>query len=156
MTTNPADAPSRNMPAWLNSLMAWMLRTPGLQRVVGRTTLLVTYQGRKSGKAYTLPLSYLDLDDRVLVSGHRTRLWWRNMEANPNVQLRIAGKEVAGVASVMPDPESALADYCALLEAQPMLARMAEVPLGDDGKAERERALEVLAYTVVVSIKLEK
>lgn len=71
------------------------------------------------------------------------------------MQVRKAGKNLQGVASVMAGPDDALADYIRYLEAQPAVARVAGVPLGDDGRADPAKVLEVLDYTVVVSIKLE-
>ena len=43
----------------------------------------------------------------------------------------------------------------AFLEAQPLVAKMNEISI-DDGKADRERAREVLEYTIVVTIKLDR
>lgn len=155
MSANPADAPNWTPPKWLNSLMKWMLETPVLQRIVGKTTLLIRYTGRKSGRSYVLPLSYLDLEESVLVAGHRSRHWWRNLQANPAVRVRRAGKDYSGLASVMANPDDALADYVTYLEAQPMVARIAGVPLDAEGKADVDKAREVLDYTVVVRVKLE-
>ena len=59
-----------------------------------------------------------------------------------------------GVASVMADPDDAIADYLAFIEAQPVVARIAGVPLDENGKPNLTRTREVLGYTVVVSIKL--
>lgn len=155
MSDNPAEVPNWTPSAWLNGLMELMLRTPGLQRLVGKGTVLVTFKGRVSGREITTPLSYVADGDRIIVTGHRTRQWWRNLVADPEVGLRLGGKERNGVASVMDDPDNALADYLRVLEAQPVVARIAGVPIDEDGKADREKALEVLAYTVVVSIKVE-
>lgn len=155
MSTITAEAPSWTPSAWLNKSMALMLKTPGLQRLVGRGTVLITFKGRSSGREITTPLSYVTDGDRIIVTGHRTRQWWRNLVASPEVRLRLAGKERKGVASVMENPDDALADYLRVLEAQPVVAKIAGVALDDEGKADRDKALEILAYTVVVSIEVE-
>ena len=136
--------------------MAVMLKTPGVERIVGKSTALISFKGRKSGRLITCPLSYLRDDDRIIVAGHRTRQWWRNLEANPEVRVRLAGKTLDGRATVSAYPDDALADYVAYVEAQPMVAKIAEIPLDDNGKADQDKAREVLGYSVVVSIKLEE
>jgi hypothetical protein len=55
----------------------------------------------------------------------------------------------------MAGPDDALADYVTYIEAQPMVARIAGIPLDEKGKPDAARVREVLAYTVVISIKLE-
>lgn len=135
--------------------MTVMLRTPGLQRMVGKSTALITFTGRKSGNPITTPLSYLRIGDRVLATGHRSRQWWRNLEANPNILIRLAGQDYRGVASVMQDPDNALDEFVAYLETQPVVAKLSDVALDDEGRADREAAKRALQYTVVVSIKLE-
>lgn len=155
MSVDPAAVANRTPPAWLNELMILMLKTPGIQRLVGKSTALVTFTGRKSGRLYTYPLSYVEMDERIIVAGHRTRKWWRNLETDPKVQVRLAGQVRNGFATVMIDPNDALPDYIAYLEAQPMVARITEIPLDENGRADHDKAREVLGYTVVVSIKLE-
>ena len=95
------------------------------------------------------------MGDRVLTTGHRTRQWWRNLLPNPNVTIRLAGKDHAGFASVMDDPDNAIEDFVTYLEAQPIVAKLSNVPIDDHGHPDREAAREALDYTVVVSIKLE-
>lgn len=154
MSANPAEVPNWTPPGWLNQMMTVMLKTPGLQRLVGRGTALITFTGRKSGEMMTTPVSYVARDDRILITGHRTRQWWRNLVSNPEVEIRLAGKVRKGLASVMDDPDNALADFLTLLEDQPVLARISGVPMDDQSHADPTMAREVLGYTVVVSIKL--
>lgn len=155
MSANPADAPNWTPPRWLNGMMVVMLKTPGLQRLVGKGTALITFTGRKSGREITTPVSYVRKDDRILITGHRTRQWWRNLVADPQVEVRLAGKVRRGQASVMDDPDNALDDFLAVLEAQPVVAKISGVPIDERGRADPDTAREVLGYTVVVSIKLE-
>ncbi len=150
------EASPRWTPApWLNRSMTLMLKTPGLQRAVGRSTALLTFTGRKSGRSITTPVSYLRLGDRVLTTSHRTRQWWRNLVVQPRVVIRLAGKDYHGVASVMEDPDNALDDFVEFLRAQPVVAKLSDVAIDDRGQPDRGAAKAALAYTIVVSIKLE-
>lgn len=156
MSNDPADAPRWTPSPWMNKVMSLMLRTPGLQRWAGRSTALITVIGRNTGAEITFPISYVDAGGHLVATGHHTRQWWRNLVVNPQVQIRIAGENRHGVASVTEDPDDALDDFLAYIEAQPVVAKMSEIAIDADGHADRERAKAVLAYTVVVSIKVEE
>lgn len=135
-------------------MMVVMLKTPGVQRIVGKSTALLTFTGRSTGRTYTTPLSYVELDDRIIVTGHRTRQWWKNLISNPEVEVRLAGVTQPGSATVIEDPDTALTDFVAVLEAQPMVAKISGAPLDADGSADPELARAALANTKVVSIDL--
>jgi deazaflavin-dependent oxidoreductase (nitroreductase family) len=149
------EAPQWTPGSWLNRTMKVMLKTPGLQRLVGKSTALLTFTGRKSGRLITTPVSYLRIGDRVLTTGHRTRQWWRNLVPNPDVTIRLAGKDYGGVASVMEVPDNAIEDFITYLEAQPLVAKLSNVPIDERGRADREAAWKALEFTVVVNIKLD-
>jgi deazaflavin-dependent oxidoreductase (nitroreductase family) len=149
------QAPRWTPGSWLNRMMTVMLKTPGLQRLVGKSTALLTFTGRRSGRRITTPVSYLQVGDRVLTTGHRTRQWWRNLVPNPGVTIRLAGKDYSGVASVMEVPDNAIEDFIVYLEAQPLVAKLSDVPIDEFGRADRAAAREALEFTVLVSIKLE-
>lgn len=156
MSENPADAPRWTPPGWLNRLMILMLKTPGLQRLAGRGTALITIVGRKTGRRITTPVSYVEIEGQIITTCHRTRQWWRNLAANPNVEMRLAGHDRRGIATVLEEPEEALDVFMSLLRAQPVVAKVSDIPFDENGMPDRVRAREVLAYTIVVSIKLEE
>ena len=155
MSRDLADAPRWTPPRWMNRSMSGMLRTPGIQRLVGRSTALLTFTGRTSGRQITTPVSYLERGGRIVVTGHHTRQWIRNIAANPRVELRLQGRVRSGTATVLDDPDAALDDFVAVLEAQPAVARLSDVAIDDAGHADRAAAREVLDYTRVVSIELD-
>lgn len=131
-----------------------MLRTPGIQRLVGRSTALLTFVGRKSGRSYTTPISYSRHRDRVILTCHRSRQWWRNLEANREVQLRLAGKDRHGLAAVA-DEDAALDLFLLFLPQQRMIARASGVSF-DRGVPNNEQAAAALQDTIVVSVDLDR
>lgn len=149
MTATARRAP----PGWLNALMRVQLRTPGLQRLVGRSTALVTFTGRRSGRRFTTPISYTRIGSRVILTAHRSRKWWRNLSAQPRVVLRLAGIDVAGHARVLKG-EAALDDLTRFLERQRLLAKATGVSVAG-GKARRADVERVLEDTVVVAVDLD-
>ncbi|GGV37402.1 nitroreductase [Streptomyces longisporoflavus] len=62
----------------------------------GTTVLILTTTGRKSGEPRSTPLIYRRHGDAVLVvasngGADTPPLWFRNLEANPEVQVQIKG-----------------------------------------------------------------
>lgn len=142
-------------PPWLNRLMTRMLRTPGLQRVVGRGTALLTFTGRRTGRTYTTPVSYAREGDRVIIVGHVSRTWWRNLTDRPAVGLRLAGTDRRGTARVLTaEDDEALDLLGAYLRQQRMAARAQRVRRDDAGGFWREDLERVLAESVVVDVRL--
>lgn len=142
-------------PGWLNSLMAGMLHTPGLERVAGRSTALLTYTGRRSGTRYTIPVSYARQGHRVVMIAHAFRTWWRNLEARPAVRLRLAGADVGGTSRVLSGAE-ALPFLIHFYEHHRTLARASGVSIGRDGVAAPEQVEARLPETVVVVVDLDQ
>jgi hypothetical protein len=88
----PEDKP----PEWVNTMMKWMLTIPGIQAMVGKGVALLTFTGRKTGKTYTIPVSYQRDDDTITVITKRSRNWWRNFQPAAVVELRLAGRNFQG------------------------------------------------------------
>ncbi len=75
------------------------------------TTLLLTTTGRKSGKQLTIPLIYRPTDDGgfcVIASkagAPSHPAWYLNLEANPEVHLKVVNEEFNAVARVVEGDE---------------------------------------------------
>ena len=85
--TAEVQLPQDKPPQWANSMMKWALTTPGLQGMVGQGVALLTFTGRKTGKTYTIPVSYQRDGDIVSVITKRQRKWWHNFETALEVCL---------------------------------------------------------------------
>ena len=73
---------------------------------------LVEHRGRRTGKVRTTPLVYLRDDDRVVVVASqagrpRHPLWFRNLEADPEVTVQIKGDRRPMLARTASPPERA-------------------------------------------------
>lgn len=149
-TTFPAWTP----PRWLNAFMKAMLHTPGLQKLIGRGVALITVTGRKSGRTYTTPVSYERDGNDVIILSRRTRTWWRNLAANPQVQLRLAGEPVHGSAEVSVGDDAALPLLAAFLRSHPRDAKFYRVTVSSEGEVNEAEARAVLPHLVVVHVTL--
>jgi deazaflavin-dependent oxidoreductase (nitroreductase family) len=84
----------------------------GLGWLVGRSILLLTTLGRKSGKARVTPLAYEARGDTILVASARGSAadWLQNILANPQVSVRVGRRQLEAIAEVTTDAEL-IADY---------------------------------------------
>jgi deazaflavin-dependent oxidoreductase (nitroreductase family) len=83
---------------------------------------LITVTGRRTGRAYTIPVMYArDGDDLYTYVGSPERkTWWRNLREPQLVRVVVAGREfgaVAGVLDPAAQPDQVRAG-CALMRAR--------------------------------------
>ena len=148
------EEPGFTPPRWLNALMRVMLKTPLLQRIVGRKPGLLTYTGRRSGRVITIPVTCVRDDDRAIVSSHVARQWWRNLGDRPDVRLRLAGSRYVGRARLL-EGDAAVDAYARYVEHLPMVAKASKIPVVD-GVADLEEVRSALETTKVIEIGLER
>lgn len=90
----------------------WDARPVGLDGEV--TTLLLTTIGRKSGEPRHVPLLYVDDGDGYLVIGSKGGnvdhpVWFLNLQANPDCEIRVGKPPVKARARVLEGDEHARA-----------------------------------------------
>ncbi|MDH3682932.1 MAG: nitroreductase family deazaflavin-dependent oxidoreductase [Acidimicrobiia bacterium] len=69
--------------------------------------LLLTTTGRKSGRARTTPVSYLNIDNKIAICGaslgsDQPPAWLRNLEQDPHVQVRVGLQQTTALARITP------------------------------------------------------
>ncbi len=74
----------------LNPLVRWWLGRGNGGRM-GRSLMLLRFQGRTSGKWYETPVGYGRQGSVVVVVTSPTYRWWRNMVGETPVQVRLDG-----------------------------------------------------------------
>ncbi|MFT4087757.1 MAG: nitroreductase/quinone reductase family protein [Gordonia sp. (in: high G+C Gram-positive bacteria)] len=81
---------------------AALLRAPVVGSLLGRSMIELTYIGRRSGKTFTLPVSYQRKNEDELVVGVALpdqKTWWRNFYSEPGpILVRIDGVQRSGTA----------------------------------------------------------
>ena len=84
----------------------------GLGPLVGKIILLLTTTGRKSGLKRVTPLQYEKIGEEYYVGAARgvRADWVRNIQALPQVEVRVGAKRFQGTAEVVTDP-SRFADF---------------------------------------------
>ena len=100
-----------------------MLYAIGLGPLVGKVILLLTTTGRKSGKKRVTPLQYEMIGSNYYLGSARgiKSDWVRNIQLNPQVEIRAGRKVFFGTAEVIVDP-SKFADFMEVrLERHPFM-----------------------------------
>jgi len=155
MTTKENNDTPAPPPAWLNSVITGVLRSP-IHGMVSKNIMLITVIGRKSGKAYTLPVSYAREGDRVICSTDRIgRNWWKNLRDGAEVTLRLRGKDVTGQATLIENDQNAIAEGIrTMLKHVPRDAKYYEVRLDEDKRPFAEDITASAQHRVIIEITI--
>lgn len=117
------------MARWSNPITRWMLSGP-LHVVMSRRLLLVSFTGRKTGRRYVTPVSYVVDGDRLLVPGGGA--WWKNLGTAP-VSVRLQGAWRPVTAEVIREPEALSETLGRMMAANPALSVFTGIRRGADG-----------------------
>ena len=79
----------------------------GLGPIYGRFVLLLTTIGRQSGRPRITPLQYEKIEGAIYVASARGTQadWYRNLLANPHVEVRVKSHRFRGTAEPSSDPK---------------------------------------------------
>ena len=148
---NEVRLPEDKPPNWANSIMKWALTVPGLRSTVGQNVAVLTFTGRRTGKSYTIPVSYYREDDLVTVITKRARRWWHNFETPIEVELRLAGSMYTGKAWITNDDGEILEFMTGYLEKRPIDAKAYGLKKDEINK---EKIALILPHLVVIRIEV--
>ena len=95
----------------MNPLVTALLRSP-LHPAISRTNALVTYRGRRTGRALTLPIRYAEDEAGLWIHPARAdrKTWWRSLEGGAAVTVRLRGREVPARAEAIRGDEVRVAE----------------------------------------------
>lgn len=115
---------------WSNPVTRWTLGGP-LHVVMSRRLLLVSFTGRKTGRSYETPVSYVLDGDRLLVPGGGA--WWKNLGSAPvSVRLRGNWRSVTA-AEVIREPQALSETLGRMMASNPSLSIFTGISRGADG-----------------------
>lgn len=155
MTTPPTNqpvVPNDVPPRWANAWMKWALTAPGIQRLIGQGVALLSFEGRRTGRRYEIPISYHRREDTVTLITKRQRRWWHNFETPAVVGLRLAGRDYTGKAEIHADDAANLTFMMEYLAKRPIDAKA--FGLAKD-EITRERIEQILPHLVIIRITLD-
>ena len=147
--STPASAPAPTVPRWLNRIVVWLLRSPA-HALMSRTTMLLTFTGRQSGRRYTIPVRYLREGDTLLTATDSR--WWRNLQGGVLVDLYLAGQKIGGKADVNTNAEAVEQGIRAILRRVPNDARFYQVHLDRQGQPDLVSLKQAAQTNVLITI----
>ena len=76
----------------MNPLTRAIARSP-LHPLISDNVVVLIFPGIKSGRIYSIPVSYLETSEKEMVClTDRPYIWWRNLINNKNIQILLRGK----------------------------------------------------------------
>lgn len=138
----------------VNPLMKALLRS-SIHGLVSDALLLITFTGRKSGRTYTTPVGYEELDGTLYVTSQTDRVWWKNLRGGAEVSVRLRGERRVGYAEVIED-NGDVADYVLAFVDRHGLDSVSRLALSfrDDEVPDREQVAAGLDEVAVIEIEL--
>ena len=138
--------------ALANPLVRGLLRSP-LHSVVSKDILLLNHLGRKSGREYPTPVSYIRDGDTLRVC--TSAPWWKNLRDRPDVTVVLKGKLQRVRATVCTDDSERIgAAITELLNDVPRDAPFYRIRLGDGGVPNPEDVARAAGEAILVELEL--
>ena len=76
----------------VNPITRVIARSP-LHPLISDNIVVLIFPGIKSGRIYSIPVSYLETSDKEMICvTDRPYIWWRNLINNKNIQMLLRGK----------------------------------------------------------------
>lgn len=122
----------------MNAVPNLLLRSP-LHGLMSGKVLLLDFTGRKSGRRYTTPMSYVRVEDEIFMSTEAP--WWKNLTGGVPVEMRLRGEDRSGVAEAVADEKEAAGVLKTILHHYPEYRRFVGVTMNENGRPDEETLL---------------
>jgi len=158
MTKDPKRPLSRQLQArimgLLNVPMRVILGLPFPIPLSGRL-MLISYTGRKTGRTYRQPVSYVKQGETLLTPGGGKWKW--NLRDGQPVRIRLRGRDVLARPELIQDPDEIERLLAVMTAANPTVSAFVGIPKGLDGQLDRGRLETAVKYGfMIVRWHLEK
>jgi len=147
--SSKSGASSLNWQKLYNPIVIWLLHSP-LHRFLDKHTMLVTVTGCKSGKLYTLPVSYLRDGETLLVISQKDRTWWKNLQGGAQVTVSLQGHDLKTQGETFTDTETVANNLLQIMQRVPGYQRLFHIKLDANGQPENPEDLERIAQDRVI------
>jgi deazaflavin-dependent oxidoreductase (nitroreductase family) len=110
--TGPTRITINPVQKFFNKLVLSLLATPGVSKGIGARLLTVYAVGRKTGRAYTVPVAYTTFEDALVIG---TPFGWaKNLRTGEPVWIRLKGKKIQADVEAFTDEENVTRLFAAL------------------------------------------
>jgi deazaflavin-dependent oxidoreductase (nitroreductase family) len=111
---------------------------------LSRRLMLVFLTGRRTGKSYRQPVSYVRDGEVLLTPGGGN--WKLNLAEGQPVRVRLGGRDVLARPQIVADPAEVERLLAVMTAANPMAGRFVAIPKGPDGKLDPARLETAVRY----------
>lgn len=146
-----AQSPSSDPPQWFTNLLKFVLRT-SLHGIFSKSIMLLVFRGRKTGRVYRTPVSYLR--EGNVVTAFTDSPWQHNLLGGASVTVYLKGKAVEGFAEVIDDRDAVTEALTHHLRHVRFDARFYGVSFDADGQPIREQVEKGSRHHVMLKIQL--
>ena len=106
--------------------------------------MLISYTGRKTGKAYRQPVSYARDGAELLTPGGGR--WTLNLKNGRKVRLRLRGRDVPAHADLVADPAEVERLLGVIAVGNPRAMRYIPIPRRDDGRLDPDALAAAIGH----------
>ena len=125
-----------------NVPMRLILRLP-FPTPLGKQLMLLSYRGRKSGKSYLQPVSYVPDGDTLLSPGGGK--WKLNLRDGEPIRVRLRGRNVSAHPQLIGDVDEVQRLLEKMAATNPRITSFVPV-MGPDGEVDRRKLENAVAY----------
>ena len=136
----------------LNPIVKFILDSP-FHFIISKNLLALTFYGKKTGKKYKTPLSYLQKDNNIFCLTDQPNIWWKNLILQSEAEISLKGNRVrcSAIAELESDSiEEMLTD---LINHSPIDAFFAGIKFVD-GKPDSRSIKEAVQRLVLLRLSL--
>jgi deazaflavin-dependent oxidoreductase (nitroreductase family) len=143
-----------------NPIVRFFLRSP-LHGMMSKSLILITYRGEKSGKEYTLPVTYLEDGAAIYVMPGmpEKKVWWHNIHRDTPVKLTVRGQVKSAKATRL-EPESDLKTVIRVLnlfiQRNPPVSTLFNIRRNEDGRLNQEDLEKAAARIIIIRLQIVK
>lgn len=138
----------------VNVFMRPLLRLP-FPTPLTRRLMLISFIGRKTGKAYQQPVSYVQQGDILLTPGGGK--WKLNLREGEPIRIWLRGRDVLARPELVKDPDEIARLIGVMTAANPTVSAFVGIPKGPGGRLDRGRLETAVKYGfMIVRWHLEK
>jgi deazaflavin-dependent oxidoreductase (nitroreductase family) len=132
-----------------NPIVILLLHSP-LHSLVDKSTILITFTGRKSGKTYTIPVSFVRDGDTLMMISQREHSWWKNLRGGAQVTLYMQGHTLKAKGEVFTEAEAVENKLLLFLQQFPSYQRLIHIKLAANRQPENPEAFKRFAQGMVI------
>ena len=111
-----------------NPVVIFLARTP-LHFLFSHNIVVLNIKGVRSGKMYSIPVSYLKTKSGIICVTECAGVWWKNLRQGQQIEIQLAGKSLSAYATVEADDAgkiaTALEKFCRSIRASAYFAKVA-------------------------------